>query len=108
MPRDREYADNAERQRAYRERKRAEEERLREEMRRLRGGGGAAARGSRHGQRRLSDDLLRRIARMLALITHPNTDERERRNAIEIVDRMVRDANLSWYDVLGVQERDRR
>ena len=106
MPREREYADNAERQRAYRERKRAEEQRLREEMRRLHGKD--VTRGPRHGQRRLSDDLLRRIAKKLAGITHPNTDANERRNAIEIVDSMVRGANLSWYDVLGVPERPRR
>jgi hypothetical protein len=105
MPRDREYDDNAARQKAYRERKRIEEELIREQLRQARGE--AAERPPRAG-RRITEGELRTLARVLAIAMHPTAEPNERDTAIRLANNTLRRLDLSWYDVLGVSERPRR
>jgi hypothetical protein len=90
MGRYREYSDNADRQRAYRERKAAEEARLREQVRRLR----------EKGEHR--DKFRKRLVRVLGMLgsNHPG----ERDAAALMATRMVKEAGLTWYDILDVTE----
>jgi hypothetical protein len=90
MGRDREYGDNAERQRAYRERKAAEEERLREALRRQ--GGKAAKRKA----------VSTKLVKVLGMLGSDHAGERD--NAARLATQILKDAGLTWYDVLDTEE----
>jgi hypothetical protein len=94
MGRDRQYDNNAERQRAYRERKAQEQARLREELRRARSGPPTKA------EKR--DKLSKRLVRVLGMLGSDYANERD--NAARMAAQMLKDAGLTWYDVLNVTE----
>jgi hypothetical protein len=94
MGRYREYADNADRQRAYRERKAAEEARLREEARLYREG--ATSKAAHR------DKLRKRLVRVLGMLGSDYPGERD--NAARMASQMLKEAGLTWYDVLDVTE----
>jgi hypothetical protein len=91
MGRDREYDDNADRQRAYRERKAAEEARLHEALRRQ---------GSKAEHQ---DKLRKKLVRVLGMLGSGNAGERD--NAARMATQIVKDAGLTWYDVLNVTDK---
>lgn len=76
---------DADRQRAYRERKA-------EELRRLREGGKATHR----------DKLRKKLVRVLGMLGSDHPGERD--NAAVMATRMIKEAGLTWYDVLDVTE----
>lgn len=90
MGRDREYRSDAERQRAYRRRKAEEEARLREELSQRRGGGAHR------------DKLRKRLVRVLGMLGSDHAGERDA--AALVATRMLKEAGLTWYDVLDVTE----
>jgi hypothetical protein len=94
MGREREYGSDAERQRAYRQRKAAEQARLREELRRARSGAATGA------VRR--DRLRKRLVRVLGMLGSAHAGERDA--AALMATRMLKEAGLTWYDVLNVTE----
>jgi hypothetical protein len=83
MGRSRDYTSNAERQRAYRRRKAKAEVRLREQLQR----------------RRL---VSARLVKVLGLLGSDHSGERD--NAARLATRILKEANLTWYDVLGIDE----
>jgi hypothetical protein len=97
MGRDREYADNADRQRAYRQRKAEEEARLREELRRARGEVGAKT--APHKQVRL------RLAKILGMLGSAHAGERDA--AFLAAERILKEAGMTWYDAFDIPLKDR-
>jgi hypothetical protein len=93
MGRNREYADDADRQRAYRERKKAQEERLREELRRARSEGGTKA----DKRKRVSANLIK----VLGMLGSDFPGERD--NAARMATQILKEEGLTWYDVLDVE-----
>lgn len=98
MGRDREYASDADRQRAYRQRKAEQEARIREELRRARSGAGAKA-----ATRKLVSAKLVKVLGMLGSDHAGERAEAARRATI-----MLKEANLTWYDVLDLGEEPRK
>jgi hypothetical protein len=94
MGRCREYADNADRQRAYRERKAAEEARLREELRQARS---VAAAKTVH-----RDKMRKHLVRVLGMLGSDNPVERDK--AARHASQVLKEAGLTWYDLLDVTE----
>jgi hypothetical protein len=94
MGRDREYASDAERQRAYRERKAEEEARLKDELRRLRHGGGSKAQ-----KRKL---VSTKLVKVLGMLGSDHAGERD--NAARTATQILKDAGLTRYDVLDTGE----
>jgi hypothetical protein len=94
MGRDRIYGSDADRQAAYRDRKRREQERLREELRRARSE--AATKGEHR------DRLRKKLVRVLGYLGSDSAGERD--NAARMATRMLKEAGLTWYDVLDVTE----
>jgi len=84
MGRDREYASDADRQRAYRERKKAEEAWLKQELRRA-------------DTRKAVSEKLVKVLGMLGSDHAGERAEAARRATI-----ILKKAGLTWYDVLGV------
>jgi len=78
MGRDREYVDNAERQRAYRERKKAQEAWLKQELR------------------------SEKLVKVLGMLGSDNAGVRD--NAALQATRILKEAGLTWYDVLGMKK----
>jgi hypothetical protein len=98
MPRDREYESNADRQRAYRERKAAEDARLREELHRAQRE--AATAGATKATHR--DKLRKKLVRVLGYLGSDSAGERD--NAARLATQLLKEAGLTWYDVLDVTE----
>lgn len=94
MGRNREYADNADRQRAYRERKAADEARLREELRRRRAGEIGA-----------NKQVRLRLAKILGMLGSAHAGERDA--AFLAAERILKEAGLTWYDVFDIPPKDR-
>lgn len=94
MGRDRQYESDADKQRAYRQRKAQQEERLREELRRARRE--AATKGEHR------DRLRKKLVRVLGMLGSAHAGERD--NAAQAATRMLKEAGLTWYDVLDVTE----
>lgn len=94
MGRDRLYGSDADRQRAYRERKAREEAQLREELK---------SRGSKATKRRL---VSAKLIKVLGYLGSDYAGERDNaaRKAMEI----LKEAGLTWYDVLDVEEELKR
>jgi hypothetical protein len=90
MGRDRQYSDDAERQRAYRQRKAEEEARLREELKQARRGGST--------RRTVSAKLVK----VLGMLGSDHAGERD--NAACKATQILKEARLTWYDVLDVEE----
>jgi hypothetical protein len=86
MGRYREYASDADRQRAYRDRKRKQENWLRQELR-------------QRDDRKLVSLKLVKVLGMLGS-AHPG----ERDNAARLPTQILKEAGLTWYDVLDVKE----
>jgi hypothetical protein len=86
MGRDREYVDNAERQRAYRERKKAQEAWLKQELRRA------------DTRKAVSEKLVK----VLGMLGSDNAGVRD--NAALQATRILKEAGLTWYDVLGMKK----
>ena len=86
MGRDREYASNADKQRAYRQRKA-------EEIRQLREGSGAP------GKRAL---VSARLVKVLGMLGSAQAGERD--NPAVKATQILKEAGLTWYDVLGVKK----
>jgi hypothetical protein len=84
MGRDRIYYDNADRQRAYRERQRDELESLR------RGGGKRQA-------------VSAKLVKVLGMLGSAHAGERA--NAALAASQILKEAGLTWYDVLDVPRR---
>jgi hypothetical protein len=82
MGRYRQYASDAERQRAYRQRKT-------EELARLRG-------ASKRKQ------VSERLVKVLGMLGSEHPGERD--NAAVMATKLLKEAGLSWYDVLDVEE----
>lgn len=93
MGRDRIYGSDAERQRAYRQRKAAEDARLRS------GGGG----GTKTSKRKLVSLKLIKVLGMLG-----SDFDGERANAAKMATQILKDAGLTWYDVLDVEEEPKK
>ena len=106
MGRCREYADNADRQRAYRERKKAEEAWLREELRRARSAGLPPRKRTRRvpawKRRPVPDELLKKLARVMNMLGSPYDYERD--NASRAAAKMVKDAGVDWFDILNIPD----
>lgn len=83
MGRYREYADNADRQRAYRQRKAEQERQLRK---------GAVAR----------KQVSAKLVKVLGMLGSAHSGERD--NAAQVATRILKEAGLTWYDVLNVEE----
>lgn len=83
MGRDRQYDSNAERQRAYRERKAEEDRQLRK---------------SATSRKQVSAKLVK----VLGMLGSAHSGERD--NAARAATRILKEAGLTWYDVLNVQE----
>jgi hypothetical protein len=94
MGRDRQYDSDAERQRAYRQRKAEEEARLQEELKQARKAGLARA-----AQRRTVSEKLVKVLGMLG-----SDHAGERDNAARKATQILKEARLTWYDVLDVEE----
>jgi hypothetical protein len=94
MGRDRQYESDAERQRAYRQRKAEEEARLKEELRRLRESGMLKAR-----KRKL---VSARLVKVLGMLGSAHVGERD--TAARMATQMLKEAGLTWYDVLDISE----
>jgi hypothetical protein len=94
MGRDRQYGSDADRQRAYRQRKAEEQARMQEELRRARSG--AATKGEHR------DRLRKRLVRVLGYLGSDSAGERD--NAARVATRMIKEAGLTWYDILDVTE----
>jgi hypothetical protein len=92
MGRNREYSDNAERQRAYRERKAAEQARMREQLKGFR-------RGAVHKVRK---QVSAKLVKVLGMLGSAHAGERD--NAARTATRLLQEAGLTWYDVLDVGE----
>jgi hypothetical protein len=90
----REFRTNADRQRAYRARQAERERQMREELRNYRSGG-----ESRAVKR---DKLSKRLVRILGMLGSDSAGERDA--AALAAARMVKEAGLTWYDVLNVTE----
>jgi hypothetical protein len=86
MGRYREYADNADKQRAYRQRKAAEEARLRAQLRQA------------DSRKAVSEKLVK----VLGMLGSDNAGVRD--NAATQATRILKEAGLTWYDVLDVEE----
>lgn len=86
MGRDREYASDAERQAAYRRRKAEEQARLKDELRR------------RDERKQVSEKLVK----VLGMLGSAHAGERD--NAARTATRLLKEAGLTWYDVLGIEE----
>jgi hypothetical protein len=84
MGRDREYDDNATRQRAYRARKADELKRLRE------------------GKPAHRDRLRKRLVRVLGMLGSDNATERDA--AARMATQILKDAGFTWYDLLDVTD----
>jgi len=82
MGRDRKYASDADRQRAYRQRKAEEIARLR--------------RASSHKQ------VSARLVKVLGMLGSTHAGERD--NAARMATQILKDAGLTWYDVLDVKK----
>jgi hypothetical protein len=82
MGRHRQYASDADRQRAYRQRKA-------EELARLRG-------ASKRKQ------VSERLVKVLGMLGSEHPGERD--NAAVMATKLLKEAGLSWYDVLDVEE----
>jgi len=93
MGRNREYASGAERAHAWRQRKAEEEARLRGELRRARGEAGP------HKQVRL------RLAKILGMLGSAHAGERDA--AFLAAERVLKEAGLTWYDILDIPPKDR-
>ena len=100
MGRDRQYANDAERQRAFRARRDRERDELRAEVKRLRaevhrlqrsGGGGGAA-------------VPTKLIKVLGMLGSDHAGERD--NAAQAATKILRDAGLTWYDVLREEQDD--
>jgi hypothetical protein len=103
MGRDREYADNADRQRAYRERKKAEEEWLREELERAqRGATKPRGRVPAWKRKPVPDAVLKKLARVLGMLGSDSDTERDM--ASRAAAKIVKDADLSWFDILNIPD----
>jgi hypothetical protein len=87
MGRHREYRSDADRQRAYRERKA-------EELRRLREGGAPQAQ-----KRKL---VSAKLVKVLGMLGSDHAGERD--NAARKATQILKEARLTWYDVLDVEE----
>jgi hypothetical protein len=98
MGRDRIHADNAEKQRAYRQRRAEELEWLRAEVERLRRGGAAKV-----TKRRAVSTKLVKVLGMLG-----SDHMGERATAADMASRMLKEAGLTWYDVLDIDEPPRK
>lgn len=94
MGRHREYRSDADRQRAYRQRKAAEDARLREELRRARSEAGAKA----VTRKQVSEKLVK----VLGMLGSDNAGIRDA--AATHATRILKEAGLTWYDVLDVEE----
>ena len=90
MGRDRQYDSDAERQRAYRQRKAEEAARLREQLR---------SQGKQATKRKLVSTKLVKVLGMLG-----SAHGGERDNAARMAAQIVKDAGLTWYDVLDTDE----
>jgi hypothetical protein len=90
LGRDRQYESDADRQRAYRQRKAEEEARLREELRRAR---------SKAATRKLAAAKLVKVMGMLG-----SDYAGERDNAARQAEKIRKEAGLTWYDILGIEE----
>jgi hypothetical protein len=94
--RDRQYRTNAERQRAYRERKAARDRAGWDEARRLRREGATRA----TTRQRVSA----RLVRVLGMLGSAFPGERD--NAAVAATRILREAGLTWYDVLDIADEE--
>jgi hypothetical protein len=94
MGRDRWYSSDAERQRAYRQRKAEEAARLREELERARRAGSARA-----AQRKT---VSAKLVKVLGMLGSDHAGERD--NAARKATQILKEARLTWYDVLDVEE----
>jgi hypothetical protein len=94
MGRYREYADNADRQRAYRQRKAEEEARLRDELRL----------GSTRTAKRKT--VSAKLIKVLGMLGSAHAGERD--NAARMATQILKEAGLTWYDVLDVAQEPRR
>jgi hypothetical protein len=92
--RDREYNSNADRQRAYRARVAEEQKRMRDRLRAYRDGAETKA--------MKRDRLSKRLVRILGMLGSDAATERDK--AAREAARMVKEAGLTWYDVLNVTE----
>jgi hypothetical protein len=90
MGRDREYDSDADRQRAYRQRKAAEEARLRAELRK---------RGGKAANRKL---VSTKLVKVLGMLGSDHAGERD--NAARLATQILKEAGLTWYDVLDTDE----
>jgi hypothetical protein len=118
MGRDRQYASDADRQRAYRQRKAAEEARLREmgadarlqeELRRIRVELQRAREEVRRARARPSSArraVSERLVKVLGMLGSDYPGERA--NAAQMATQILKDAGLTWYDVLDVEREPRR
>ena len=86
MGRDRWHAGDADRQRAYRQRKAEEKARLDDEVRRLR------------NRKQVSAKLVK----VLGMLGSAYPGERD--NAALLATQILKDAGLTWYDVLDIDE----
>ena len=91
MGRDRYYRSDAERQRAYRQRKAEADAFLRAEL--LRGLGGKAA------KRKL---VSAKLIKVLGMLGSAHAGERD--NAARLATQILKDAGLTWFDVLDTDE----
>lgn len=82
MPRRRQYRSNADRQRAYRRRKTQQER-------------------HRHGGFSTVKPVPLKLVKVLGLLGSSHAGERA--NAAEHASRMLKEAGLTWYDVLRVE-----
>ena len=94
MGRYREYANDAERQRAYRQRKAEEKARLQEELRRARGAAGTRAAARKQ--------VSAKLVKVLGMLGSAFPGERD--NAARMATQILKEAGLTWYDVLDVEE----
>jgi hypothetical protein len=90
MGRYREYADNTDRQRAYRQRKAAEEARLREKLRQT---------STKAATRKL---VSAKLVKVLGMLGSDYAGERD--NAARAATKILKDAKLTWYDVFDIAE----
>jgi hypothetical protein len=95
--RDREYSSDAERQRAYRQRKK---EALRRERQQRQGQGPQQRPPGRAGKRALVSEKLVKVLGMLG-----SAHVGERDNAAVKASQILKEADLTWYDVLAVEKK---
>lgn len=94
MGRDRQYDSDADRARAWRERKAEEEARLRDALRQARREAGAKAAARKQ--------VSAKLVKVLGMLGSDYPGERD--NAARMATQILKDAGLTWYDVLDVTE----